>query len=73
MQFYTIGKCARSTESIYIKIIIRECPFITNKSNDNDNSKDSEMRGLDNPVNKGVRGHCFIKTSSNLVSMDARI
>jgi len=29
------------------------------------------MRGLDNPVNKGVKGHCFIKTSSNLVSMDA--
>ena len=29
------------------------------------------MRGLDNLVNKGVRGHCFIKTSSNLVSMDA--
>ena len=29
------------------------------------------MRGLDNPINKGVRGHCFIKTSSNLVSMDA--
>ena len=28
------------------------------------------MRGLDNPVNKGVRGHCFIKTSSNLVSRD---
>ena len=29
------------------------------------------MRGLDNPVNKGVRGHCFIKTSTNLISMDA--
>ena len=28
------------------------------------------MRGSDNPVNKGVRGHCFIKTSSNLVSRD---
>ena len=29
------------------------------------------MRNLDNPVNKGVRGHCFIKTSSNLISSDA--
>jgi hypothetical protein len=29
------------------------------------------VRNLDNPVNKGARGHCFIKTSSNLVSRDA--
>ncbi len=53
--------------------MIWECPFITNKNNhnDNDNFNDSEIRYLVNPVNKGVWGRCFIKTSTDLISIDA--
>lgn len=67
-----VYKCAKLVKTIFV-IMIWECPFITNKNNhnDNDNSNDSEIRDLDNSIHKGVRGHCFIKTSTNLISMGA--